>query len=160
MPTHQSERSAAGLFQFTNALPPLRRSWVQAVNLALADFGLPVSLTVAVVLVARCGEAGIQQNTLAAQVGINPGGMVRILDQAEAAGLLERRGSSDDRRVKTIHASPKGSDLARKMEKAVTRLRARLLGDVSSEEIETTVRTLRLFEERIGQYLQQERSNR
>jgi MarR family transcriptional regulator for hemolysin len=86
--------------------------------------------------------------------------MVRILDQAEAANLLERRDSPDDRRIKTIHVMPKGRDLAKKMEKAVTRLRDDLLGDLPSQDIETTTRTLRLFEKRIGQFLQQERTGR
>ncbi|QDC36568.1 MarR family transcriptional regulator [Sphingobium fuliginis ATCC 27551] len=138
----------------------MRRVWVQAVNLALADFGLPTSLSSALILASRRGEEGIRQNLLGDEVGVNPGAMVRILDQAEAAGLLERRDAPGDRRVKTIHALPKGREIARKMEKAVARLRADLLGDVSEEEIETTTRTLRLFEERIGGYLQQERAGR
>jgi MarR family transcriptional regulator for hemolysin len=46
------------------------------------------------------------------------------------------------------------------MEKAVDELRAGILGDLPSQDIETTTRTLRLFEARIGQYLQQERSGR
>lgn len=160
MPRQTSQASAAALFDLTNSLQPMRRVWVQAVNLALANFGFPASLTSALILTARRGEEGIRQNFLGDEVGVNPGAMVRILDQAEAAGLLERREAPDDRRVKTIHALPRGHEIARKMEKAVARLRADLLRDVSQEEIETTTRTLRLFEERIVGYLQQERSGR
>src|SRR3546814_11817466 len=69
----------------------------------LAEFGLPSSLTAAVILASRSGDAGIRQNVLAEEVGVNPGAMVRILDQAEAAGLLERRASAEDRRVNTVH---------------------------------------------------------
>jgi MarR family transcriptional regulator for hemolysin len=138
----------------------IRRVWVQAVSLALADFGLPASLISALILASRHGDKGVRQNALAEEVGVNPGGMVRILDQAEAANLLERRDSPDDRRIKTIHVMPKGRDLAKKMEKAVTRLRDDLLGDLPSQDIETTTRTLRLFEERIGQFLQQARTGR
>ena len=160
MPTHRSVVRAATLFEFPNALQPVRRIWVQAVNMALADFGLPASLTSALILAARRGEEGIRQNALAEEVGVNPGAMVRILDQAEAADLLERRDSPDDRRAKIIQALPKGREIARKMEKAVDELRAGILGDLPSQDIETTTRTLRLFEARIGQYLQQERSGR
>ena len=156
MPRDRSRTSPVTLFELTNALQPIRRVWVQAVSLALADFGLPASL----ILASRHGDKGVRQNALAEEVGVNPGGMVRILDQAEAANLLERRDSPEDRRIKTIHVMPKGRDLAKKMEKAVTRLRDDLLGDLPSQDIETTTRTLRLFEERIGQFLQQARTGR
>ncbi len=160
MPSDRFTTSPVALFELTNAIQPIRRAWVQAINLALADFDLPPSLISTLILVSRRGNMGIRQNALADEVGINPGGMVRILDQAEAARLLERRDSADDRRIKTIHLLPKGLDLARKMEKAVTRLRDDLLADLPSQDIETTTRTLRLFEKRIGQFLQQERTGR
>src|SRR3546814_5696689 len=83
--------AATALFALTDTLQPIRRSWVQAVMTVLAEFGLPSSLTAAVILASRSGDAGIRQNVLAEEVGVNPGAMVRILDQAEAAGLLERR---------------------------------------------------------------------
>jgi MarR family transcriptional regulator for hemolysin len=55
---------------------------------------------------------------------------------------------------------PEGRRLALKMEKAVAKLRATLLGDLPAEDIETATRVLRLFEERIGAFLKQERANR
>ncbi|SNS89699.1 MarR family winged helix-turn-helix transcriptional regulator [Sphingopyxis indica] len=152
--------AAAALFALTNTLQPIRRSWVQAVMMVLAELGLPSSLTTAVILASRGGDAGIRQNVLAEEVGVNPGAMVRILDQAEAAGLLERRASAEDRRVNTVHILPKGQCLAGKMEAAVADLREALLGDLPVEDIETATRVLRLFEGRIGAFLQAERVNR
>src|SRR5262249_21225536 len=67
-----------------------RRAWAQAAGLAIQNSGLSVSLATVVLLVARHPE-GIQQGTLAEEVGVNPGAMVRTLDQAEAAQLVERR---------------------------------------------------------------------
>ena len=125
-----SDSNTTALLDLTNALQPIRRVWVQAATLVLADLGLPSSLATAVILTSRSGNAGIRQTTLAEEVGVNPGGMVRILDQAEAAGLLERRDSSEDRRVKTVHVLPKGRELADRMETAITRLREALLGDL------------------------------
>jgi MarR family transcriptional regulator for hemolysin len=160
MPAEQPTASAAALFELTNTLQPIRRAWVQAAGIALADSGLSGSLATAVILTARCGDKGIGQSALAEEVGVNPGGMVHILDQAEAAGLLQRRDSTDDRRVKIVHVLPEGRRLAVKMERAVARLRAALLGDLPPEDIETATRVLRLFEERIGAFLRQERANR
>ena len=102
MPRDRSRTSPVTLFELTNALQPIRRVWVQAVSLALVDFGLPASLISALILASRHGDKGVRQNALAEEVGVNPGGMVRILDQAEAANLLERRDSPEDRRIKTI----------------------------------------------------------
>lgn len=145
---------------FTSALQPIKRVWVQAASVALAEFGLPMSLCSTVVLAARAGEKGIRQNVLAEEVGVNPGAMVRILDQAEQMGLVERRDSADDRRVKTIHILPAGQVQAARMEEAISALRDKLLGDMPIEEIEVATRVLRAFEERIGNFLQQERTGR
>src|SRR3546814_12903514 len=99
------------------------------------------------ILASRSGDAGIRQNVLAEEVGVNPGAMVRILDQAEAAGLLERRASAEDRRVNTVHILPKGQCLAEKMEAAVADLREALLGDLPVEDIETRSEARRVGKE-------------
>ncbi|MGE4429598.1 MAG: MarR family winged helix-turn-helix transcriptional regulator [Sphingobium sp.] len=150
----------AALLELTNALQPLRRAWIQAASLVLTDFGLPNSLASALILASRHGPDGVRQNALAEEVGVNPGAMVRILDQGESAGLLERRDSTEDRRIKTIHVLPEGKDLARQMEEAIARLRSQLLSDLPAGDIQTTTRLLRQFENRIGAFLQQERANR
>src|SRR3546814_9234591 len=114
--------AATALFALTDTLQPIRRSWVQAVMTVLAEFGLPSSLTAAVILASRSGDAGIRQNVLAEEVGVNPGAMVRILDQAEAASSGKRRGRKEDRRVNTVHILPKGQCLAEKMRSEEPRL--------------------------------------
>lgn len=152
--------SDAGLLELTNALQPLRRVWMQCAGVTLAEFGLPISFAATVILVARQGSQGIRQNILAEEVGLNPSGMVRILDRAAEADLLERRDSPDDRRVKTVHALPKGRELARKMEEAVTRLRRTVLGDLPPDEVEIAARVLRQFEARAVEFLQRERSSK
>ena len=150
--------SDAALRELINALQPLRRVWVQCAGIALAEFGLPISFAATLILVARQGSQGIRQNILAEEVGLNPSGMVRILDQAAEAELLERRDSPDDRRVKTVHALPKGRELAKNMDEAVTRLRSAVVGDLPPDEVETAARVLRQFESRAVEFLRQERS--
>lgn len=109
MPMKPSKPSAAALFAFTNALVPVRRAWVQAANHVLSEFGLPSSLAMTVIIVARTGNVGIRQNALAEEVGVNRGGMVRLVDQAVDAGLVERRDDLEDRRAKIVRALPKES---------------------------------------------------
>ncbi len=81
----------------TNALQPVRRVWKQAATLAIAKSGISMSLATVVVLVHR-NPQGINQRDLAEEVGVNPGALVRLLDQAAALGFLERQESAGDRR--------------------------------------------------------------
>lgn len=153
-------KSPDALVAFTNALQPVRRVWYQAATIALADFGLPMSLCTTIILTARAGSHGAKQNVLAEEVGVNAGAMVRILDQGEAAGLLERRDSSDDRRVKIIHILPKGQQLASNMEQVVAAFRSSLISDIPPQELEIATRVLRNFEDRMTAFLQQARTRR
>ncbi|WP_181132203.1 MarR family winged helix-turn-helix transcriptional regulator [Pseudomonas capeferrum] len=146
--------SAAALYALTNALQPVRRAWQQAAVVALADSGLSVSLATAVLLVHRLGD-GVQQKVLAEEIGVNPGAMVRTLDQAEAATLLQRREIPGNRRVRAVHILPEGRRLAVKMEQALADMRAAVLGDIPAQDIETTTRVLRQFEERAYEHLKQ-----
>lgn len=151
---------AQSLFDFTNSLQPVRRIWLQAVSQVLADSGLSTSMASAVILAARRGDEGIRQSALAEDVGVNPGAMVRILDQAEEAGLLARRSIPNNRRSKMIFVLPAGKTLAANMEVAIAELRAEILGDLSVEEIESATRLMRLFEKRTVQFLQKKPAQR
>jgi MarR family transcriptional regulator for hemolysin len=155
-----SDDAALALYEFTNSLQPVRRAWVQAASTAIADSGLSSTLATTVILVSRHADKGIQQNVLAEEVGVNPGAMVRILDQAENAELLVRLDVPGDRRAKAVQILPKGRQAATKMEKAIAKLRMSLLGDVSKEELEAVTRVLRLFESRAAAFLQQEQARR
>lgn len=152
--------SPDALVAFTNALQPIRRVWYQAATIALADVGLPMSLCTTIILTARAGSQGAKQSVLAEEVGVNAGAMVRILDQGEAAGLFQRRDSSDDRRVKIVHILPKGQQLATHMEEVVAAFRTSLIGDMPKDELEIATRVLRDFETRMTAFLQQARTRR
>jgi MarR family transcriptional regulator for hemolysin len=149
----------AALYALTTAIQPVRRAWLKATAAALEGSGLSVSLATVVLLVFRHG-GGMRQNALAEEVGVNPAALVRTLDQAEAAGLLERQDTPGDRRSKGVHLLPEGERLALIIEADVADLRARLLGDLPQDEVETAARVLRQFEERIGAFLQETRAGR
>jgi MarR family transcriptional regulator, transcriptional regulator for hemolysin len=135
------------LFALTNVLQPVRRAWVQAVGRALSDTGVPTPLATAVLLVARLGSSAHQKD-LAAALGVNPAGMVRIIDQGEAAGLLARSSATNDRRAKVVVLLPAGQRLAERCEDVVVGLRQELLGDLALADVENATRILRLLEER------------
>ncbi|CAI0867734.1 MarR family winged helix-turn-helix transcriptional regulator [Serratia quinivorans] len=142
------------LYALTNALQPVRRVWKQAATLVIAKNGISMSLATVVLWVHR-NPQGINQRDLAEEVGVNPGALVRLLDQAAALGFLERQELPGDRRFKTLRILPTGAELAKEIEAAADKLRVELMHDVPLEDIEIATRILRLFEERASQYLQQ-----
>lgn len=142
------------LYAFTNSFQPVKRAWQQAAAFAIADTGISLAVATAVLHVSRLGD-GMQQNKLAESVGVNPGAMLRTIDQAEKAGLAERRDVVGNRRVKVIYLLPDGHALAAKMETALAELRSLLLQDVTEPEIVAATNLIRLFETRINNYLQQ-----
>lgn len=147
-----SSKSQA-LYDLTNCLQPARRVWKQAATEVLADEDISITLAAMVVAVYRNSQ-GITQKALAEEIGINPGALVRLLDQATKAQLLERRELPGDRRARTLFILPQGEKLAKKVEDAADQLRHELMQGVSQEEIEQAVRTVRLFEERAVAFLQ------
>jgi MarR family transcriptional regulator for hemolysin len=160
MPSSLSQDAAAALYELTNSLRPVRRAWVKAASTVIADFDLSTTVATTIILVSRQADHGIQQNVLAEEVGVNPGAMVRILDQAENAELLVRLEVPGDRRAKAVQILPKGRQAAKKMEGAIAKLRMSLLSDVTKEELETVTRVLRLFESRAAAFLQQAQARR
>ena len=54
---------------------------------------------------------GLTQNEIADRLGLEGASVVRLVDRLEREGYVERRAASD-RRVKTIHTTPKGEALA------------------------------------------------
>lgn len=139
--------SIGELAELTGALQPARRLWVQAATQALESFDLSMPLASAIILVSR-HQDGMRQNELGDEIGVNPGAIVRTLDQAEEAGLLERRGVPGDRRANNVHILPKGAELAAQMEMALSQLRVELFDDIPLAHLRTATRVLRLIEER------------
>ncbi|RDI97803.1 MarR family transcriptional regulator [Dyella solisilvae] len=134
-------------YALTVALQPTRQAWQQAAGAALAGTGLSVTLATPVLLVSRMGD-GISQQALAEKIGVHPAALVRTLDQAEQAQLLERRVAPGNRRQRAIYLLPEGQRVAAEMERSLRALRTELLGDVPPEDLETAVRVLQTLEER------------
>jgi len=66
--------------------------------------------------------AGSSQQELGERLGLDPSGLVAVIDDLENAGLLERRRHPSDRRRHAIHLTPNGRrKLARAREVAMER---------------------------------------
>lgn len=139
----------SSLFALTSSLQPARRAWTQEITRALERFGLAPSLALVLVLLGR-KQAAMRQSELADAIGVNPGAMVRTLDQAEKLGFVYRRGVEGDRRANEVHITYSGFDLAERMEAALADLRIELLGDLPPADVEAAVRVLSEIEARCG----------
>jgi len=143
-------------YALTGALQPTRKAWQLAVSSALSASGLSMSVAMPVLLVSRMGD-GVLQHVLAERIGVHPAALVRQLDQAEKADLLERRVVPGNRRLRAIHLLPKGRQLAGVLEARVKALRAAFLKGISRQDVETATRVLQRFEEQARRYVAQER---
>jgi DNA-binding MarR family transcriptional regulator len=54
-------------------------------------------------------SSGLSQQALAERLGIPPSRMVALVDRLEEQGLVERRADAEDRRVRALHLTRKGS---------------------------------------------------
>ena len=56
------------------------------------------------------GRPGLSQQELSSVLGLPPSRLVVLVDELEERGLVERRSSSEDRRVYALHLTRKGSE--------------------------------------------------
>ncbi|MBV8188149.1 MAG: MarR family transcriptional regulator [Alphaproteobacteria bacterium] len=123
----------------------------QAVDAELSVLGLTEATWRPLVYVRRLGD-GVRQKELATALSIEGPSLVRILDNLERRGLIERRADESDRRARGIHLTRAGRELAQRAAKAGGEVQARVLANVTPAELEACQRVLanieRALEER------------
>jgi MarR family transcriptional regulator for hemolysin len=120
------------------------RRWRRTSHSVLSAYNVSEACAGPLLTANRLGEA-VRQVTLAEHVGIEGPSLVRLLDHLCAAGLVRRDEDPDDRRAKTITLTDEGRAVTARMEEHLMELRARVLKDVSHEDLETTLRVLNAF---------------
>ena len=117
----------------------------QAVDAELRVYGLTEATWRPLAYVGRLGE-GVRQKELAAALGIEGPSLVRLLDGLERRGLIERRESDADRRVRGIYLTATGRALEMRVAKASALIQRRLLAQVSASDLEACERLFRTIE--------------
>lgn len=77
---------------------------------ALASSGLTMPQITAIRLVAHAGKLTMSQ--ICQEMNASPSTVAGIIDRLEAAGIVERQRSEDDRRVIFVHLAAQGSEKA------------------------------------------------
>lgn len=129
-PTQKKTPSTDGLPLMPGHL--IRRLQQIAVAIFLEDtaaFGItPVQFAA---LRGLAAHPGVDQRTLAAQVGLDASTLGGVVDRLESRGWLNRQPSQADRRVKLLHITPEGAQLLQDMAPAIEASQQRILAPLS-----------------------------
>jgi MarR family transcriptional regulator for hemolysin len=131
-------------------LPVVTRAWRLLADVSLAEFGVSNSTGWCLIYLDRLGPDA-RQTDLAQAIGITQPSTVRILDQLESAGLVERSQDPADKRSNRLTLSPAGKSLVAKIETRLAELRRELFAGVPDADIEAVLRTLDLLSRRIAE---------
>jgi MarR family transcriptional regulator, lower aerobic nicotinate degradation pathway regulator len=82
----------------------------------------------------QTGEPGMDQNGLAARIGIDRNNVSLLLKQLEAKGLVERQVNGDDRRARLLQLTPKGEKLFQRVAPATLAANDRILAPLAPHE--------------------------
>ena len=89
----------------------------------------------------RIARRPMSMSELASMLSVDPPNLTAVVDDLEAAGLVERQAHPTDRRVKLVVASPEGAALAHKADEILARPPASLCA-LPAEDLESLVRIL------------------
>lgn len=78
-------------------------------------------------LFAASKEAGLDQRTLAGRIGLDTSTIGAVVDRLEGRELIERKVSTDDKRVRLLSVTPAGKKLLQSVMPAMLRAQDRML---------------------------------
>ena len=127
--------------QFLRAVFEIPRFWRTAMDRRLKPLGLSEAKWRTVFHLAH-GPTGMSQRELANRLNIEAPTLAKLLDRLAADGWIERRTASNDRRVKTIHLSPKAAGVRRQIDRTMSEMRAAVLRGISATDFQTCIAVL------------------
>ena len=87
-------------------------------------------------------EEGLSQNEMAETLELAPIAMVRIVDQLEGEGLVERRADPSDRRCNLLYITGQGRNRLASLDSFKTRIGAELFDGIGESDIRQMLSTL------------------
>ncbi len=128
---------------FASLIARAGRQWRRAVDRRLQPFGLTEATWLPLIYLARA-TAPVRQKDLAASLVLDGSSVVRLLDALEAAGLIERREETADRRAKIITVTSRGRSIIDQVEAASREVRNATLVGLSGDDIALATQVLEL----------------
>src|SRR5262245_46051767 len=123
---------------------PLARRFAQICIAAVAEISADADLNPMqyAALAHLSDESDIDQNRLAAGLGIDRTSVGQLIDQLETKGLLERRVNGADRRAKLLRLTARGTKLRERLRPKAHLVQAQLLAPLTPAERETLLELL------------------
>jgi MarR family transcriptional regulator for hemolysin len=118
------------------AIGEAKRMATQAMDKRMRPLGVSQATWRTLFQLERHGE-GLTQRALAELMGIEGPSLVRLLDNLERNGLVERRPSPTDRRANTLHLTAKARPLLKTINRVAEELRAELFVGIDDEQLKT-----------------------
>lgn len=134
--------------EFARRLLPLARRWRAVADRAVAGFGLSDATGWVLLHVGRLGD-GVRQTELAAALDIQSASLVRLIDQLEGTGLVERRVDGGDRRVNRVFLTAAGETSVVEIEQALRAIRQELFDGIADTDLAAANRMLALLDQRV-----------
>lgn len=128
MTSSTSRRRFAGLIAQT------ARQWRRLIDRQLQPYGLTEATWVPLLHISRA-SAPMRQKELAESIALDASSVVRLLDNLQAQGFIERREGSD-RRAKEIHLTARGLERVEQVEGISRQVRDSVLVTLPEEDIE------------------------
>jgi len=113
----------------------IARRMRQAVDGEMRLIGLTEATWRPLMYVRSLGD-GVRQKELATAMSVEGPSLVRLLDNLERRGLIERREDETDRRARGIYLTRAGRDLAVRVAKVGTEIQTRALAKVPAADLE------------------------
>jgi MarR family transcriptional regulator for hemolysin len=123
----------------------IARRMRQAVDGEMRLIGLTEATWRPLMYVRSLGD-GVRQKELATAMSVEGPSLVRLLDNLERRGLIERREDESDRRARGIHLTRAGRELAVRAARIGASFQSRLLSGVPDADLETCERVLETLE--------------
>ena len=102
-----------------------------------------------------CRSPGISQDTLARRICINKSNIARQIVVLEEGGFVERRSSTEDKRVMELYPTEKTLELLPELRKVLGGWSRYLTQDFTEEEIELLAKMLSSMRERAAQWMEE-----
>jgi len=134
------ERMKALEEQFSEALHLAAHGWRTALDRRLRPLGYSRSRWMVLVHISR--NDAISNSELADRLGVEAPTLVRLVDRMEADGLISRRASETDRRVKHLHLTPAGHKEVERIKACAADVRKELLAGLDTEQIAASLDVL------------------
>jgi MarR family transcriptional regulator for hemolysin len=117
------------------------RAWRTRLDQRLRPLGLSQGKWRTLMHLSQGGNE-LTQKEIAERMGIEGATLAGLLDRLQNDGWVERRGSSADRRCKTVHLQRRSKAVLDKIFNTAHDLRSELIENVPQRDVETCIRVL------------------